>query len=112
MKVNIMENRMAMRIICEAVRDNYKLIDQMDHSQNGVHEIKFTVDGVELNFVNFINSIDELWDEAVKKQAGKMYLEKCDSRIEEIECELAEIAERLKEIRRMKFPEINWPDYI
>lgn len=112
MKVNIMENRMAMRIICEAVRDNFKLIDQMDHTQDGVHEIKFTVDGVELNFVNFINSIEELWDEAITKAAGKMYLEKCDNRIEEIECELQKIAERLKELRVMKFPEIDWPDYL
>jgi hypothetical protein len=112
MKVNIMENRMAMRIICEAVRDNFKLIDQMNHTQDGVHEIKFTVDGVELNFVNFINSIENLWDEAITKAAGKMYLEKCDNRIEEIECELQKIAERLKALRVMKFPEIDWPDYI
>lgn len=112
MKVNIMENSMAMRIICEAVHGELKLIDQMDHTQQGVHEIKFTVDGVELNFVNFIDSIEKLWEEAITKAAGKMYLEKCDSRMEEIECELAEIAERLKEIRRMKFPEIKWSDYI
>ena len=112
MKVNIMENRMAMRIICESVRDNHKLIDQMDHSQNGVHEIKFTVDGVELNFENFINSIEELWEEAIAKAAGKMYLEKCDNSIKEIEIELAKIAERLKKLRSMKFPEIDWPDYI
>lgn len=112
MKVNIMENRMAMRIICEAVRDNFKLIDQMDHTQEGVHEIQFTVDGVELNFVNFINSIEEIWEEAIAKAAGKMYLEKCDSRMEEIECELEKIAGRLKALRSTKFPEIDWPDYI
>lgn len=112
MKVNIMENSMAMHIICEAVHGELQLIEQMDHTQDGVHEIKFTVDGVELNFVNFINSIEELWDEAITKAAGQMYLEKCDSRMEEIECELQKIAERLKELRVMKFPEIDWPDYI
>ena len=110
MKVNIMENSMAMRIICESVKGELNLIDQMDHTQQGVHEIKFTVDGVELNFVNFIDSIEKLWDEAVMRCAGKMLLEKSDSRIEEIETELYEIAERLKELRSMKFPEITWRD--
>lgn len=110
MKVNLSNDSLANWIVCTAIKDNLDLINQMDFSQNGMHEIKFTVDGVELNFINVINRIDAIYDKAVEKAAGKMYLEKFDDRSDEITKELGQIADRLKEIRITKFPEIDWED--
>lgn len=110
MMIDLTKDSLAMWVVCHAIKDQYDLIHQMDFSQNGVHEIKFTVDGIELNFINVINRIDEIHDDMVKKAAGKMYLEKYDRRSDEITEELYNIACRLKKIRRTKFPEINWDD--
>ncbi len=110
MEVNLSRNSLAMWVVCEAIRDNTHLIDKFDYSKNGIHEIKMTVDGVEVNFLNVINRIDEIHDNMVEKAAGRMYLEKYDRRSDEITDELTKIAERLKEIRRTKFPEIDWGD--
>ena len=110
MKINLSNGSLATWIVCTAIKDDFNLMDQMDFSQNGVHEIKFTVDGVELNFINVINRIDEIYGTAVEKAAGRMYLEKFDKRSDEITEELGKIADRLKEIRITKFPEIDWED--
>lgn len=110
MKVNIMQDRLAMKIVCMAIGEDTHIIDQFDNTKDGEHEICLTVDGVELNFLNVINDIDRIFDKAVERRAGEMYLEKYDRRSDEISSELGKIAERLKEIRSTKFPEINWED--
>lgn len=110
MKINIIQNNLAMWFICEAIRDNIELINDFDNTQNGEHDIRFIVDGVELNFLNVIDSIGNSFESAVKKKAYKMYLEEFDRRSDEISSELEKIADRLKEIRRKKFPDIDWQD--
>ena len=108
MKVNIFKNRLAMWFVTSAIKDNWKIIDDFNIENQEDLEINFTVNGVELNFLNVINRIEELFDKTVEKRAGEMYLEKYDRRSDEITEELENISERLKEIRRTKFPEINW----
>lgn len=110
MDVKLESRSLAMWVVCEAIKDEHHLMDKLDYSRDGVHDIKFTVDGVELNFMNVINRIDEIHADMVKKAAGRMYLEEYDRRSDEITDELSKIAKRLKEIRRTKFPEIDWGD--
>ena len=55
--------------------------------------------------------IDEIFDQAVEKRAGEMYLEAYDRRAEEIGEEMSKIAARLREIRETKFPKGKWDDY-
>lgn len=110
MKVDLNKNSLAMWVVCEAIKDDSHLAEKFDYSREGIHEIKMTIDGVDVNFMNVINRIDEIYDDMVKKAAGKMYLEQYDRRSDEITEELTRISERLQEIRRTKFPEIDWAD--
>lgn len=108
MKIDFNRNRLAMHIVCMAVGENDQLLDRFDYTKNGEHEIVFTVDGVELDFSNVIRRIDEMFEEAVKQEAGRMYLEKFDDNSEKITNELRLIGERLKEIRYDVFPDVDW----
>lgn len=108
MKINFQKNTLAMHIVCMAIGENSKLTEQLDYSNNGDHDIIFTVDGVELDFSNVIKDIDEMFEQAVKEQAGKMYLEKFNDASEKISNELQLIRERMEDIRYDVFPEIDW----
>lgn len=108
MKVNFKNNNLAMHIVCMAVGENTRLLDKLDYTRDGEHEIIFTVDGIELNFTNVIADINRMFAEAVKEEAGKMYLEKFDNNSEKIANELRLIGERLKEIRWDVFPDVDW----
>lgn len=110
MDVDLSKDSLAMWVVGEAIKDEYRLMDQFDFSRGTVHDIKFTVDGVELNFINVINRIDEIHEDMVTKAAGKMYTEGYDQRADEIKDELDKISRRLKEIRRLRFPEVDWGD--
>jgi hypothetical protein len=108
MKIDFTKNSLAMHIVCMAVGENSRLLDKFDYTRNGEHEVVFTVDGVELDFTNVIKYIDEMFEQAVKEEAGKMYLEKFDNNSEKIANELMLIGERLKEIRCETFPDVDW----
>lgn len=108
MKINFQKNTLAMHIVCMAIGENSKLTEQFDYSNNGDHDIIFTVDGVELDFSNVIKEIDDMFEQAVKEQAGKMYLEKFNDVSEKINNELQLIRERMEDIRYDVFPEIDW----
>lgn len=108
MKINFYKNTLAMHIVCMAIGENSSLTEQLDYSNNGDHDIVFTVDGVELDFSNVIKDIDDMFEQAVKEQAGKMYLEKFNDTSEKINSELQLIRERLEDIRYDVFPDVNW----
>lgn len=108
MKVNFKNNSLAMHIVCMAVGENIRLLDKMDYTKDGEHDVVFTVDGVELDFTNVIKDIDDMFEQAVKEKAGEMYLEKFDNNSEKIANELRLIGERLKEIRYDVFPDVDW----
>lgn len=108
MKINFQKNTLAMHIVCMAIGENTKLTEQFNYSNNGDHDIVFTVDGVELDFSNVIKSIDDMFEQVVKEQAGKMYLEKFNDTSEKINDELQLIREKLEDIRCCTFPDINW----
>lgn len=109
MKVNLIEDKLAMWIVCKAIGKECHKTDDFDNTHKGWHDVVLTVDGVELNILNVARGIQQNYNDAVKKAAGKMYTERFDSRADEITDELEKIAERLRYIRNNKFPEIDWP---
>ena len=110
MDIKFNDRSLVMWAICEFIKDDPHLLAQFDYSWGMIHDAKLTIDGVELNFLDFINHIDKIYDDMVQEAAGRMYLEEYDRRSDEIIGELSKIARRLKEIRRVKFPEIDWGD--
>ena len=111
MKIDFSKNNLAMHIVCMAVDEDSSLVNQFDYTKNGEHDIVFAVDGVELDFSNVIKRIDDLFEQAVKEQAGKMYLEKFNDTSEKINNELQLIREKLEDIRSDAFPDVDW-DYV
>lgn len=107
MIVNLLENKLAMWFVCEAIGSQHELIDQFDKNENCEHDIRFSVDGVELNFEKVINAIKANYDRAVYAKAREIYLSRLEERTIDIECELNEILDRLRIIRETKFPELN-----
>ena len=106
MKINLFEDSLAMWIVTTAIKNNFEIIDKFDNSQDGYHDIVLSVDGVELNFMNVINRINEIYDSAVEKAAGRMCLEKFDRRYDEITEELDMIAENLKKLGEIDFQKL------
>lgn len=78
MIVDLDRNKLAMRIVCNAIGSQHELADKMDSVKEGtlLKEIKFIVGGVELNFENVIKAIDRNYDQAVTKAAKELIEEK------------------------------------
>lgn len=110
MKIDFSKDGMGLWVVCEALGANTPKINNMKMEEDGCFDVHLTCGGVELDFSRVCKRIDEIFDDAVAKRAGEMYLEQFDRRAEEICEEMAEIAARLKEVRRMKFPEIKWDE--
>lgn len=110
MKIDLSHDSVAMWVVCHALGTDTSLVNQMKAEEPGVYDICLTCGGVELDFSKVCKQLDECFKQVVEKRAGEMYLEQYGRRADEITEELQKIGERLKEIRSMKFPEINWHD--
>ena len=110
MIIDFSKDGIGLWVVCEALGANTPKINNMKMEEDGCFDVHLTCGGVELDFSRVCKRIDEIFDDAVAKRAGEMYLEQFDRRAEEICEEMDEIADRLKEVRRMKFPEIKWDE--
>ena len=93
MKLKIKEDKISLWIICEAIKDNHHLIDQMEWNEDKTIEVHFTVGGVELDFNNVANRIEELFDKAVADKAKELLNEK----YADLFIEIDDIRERIRE---------------
>ena len=93
MRINIKEDNIGLWVICEAIKDNHHLIDQMEWNEDKTIDVHFTVGGVELDFNNVANRIKEIFDTAVADKAKELLAEKYDGLFDEID----DIKERLRE---------------
>ena len=110
MKIDFRKDRTGLWVVGTALGADTTRINEMRADEDGCFDVWLTCGGIELDFSRVCQRIDEIFDEAVETRAGEMYLEQFDHRAEEICGEMAKIAARLKEIRRMKFPEIKWDE--
>lgn len=97
MLVDLSKNELAMWIVCEAIGAQRELIDKMENikGEGIIKDIKFTVGGVDLNFLNVIEAINNNFDEAVNKEAQKLIKNKFDNLIETIDDIKDEVVEKL-----------------
>lgn len=111
MKIDFRKDNIGLWVVCTALGADTPKTNEMQMDEDGSFDVHLICGGVELDFSKVSQRINELFSEAVEKRAGEMYLETYDRRADEISEELAGIAARLREVRRMKFPEIKWGDY-
>lgn len=105
MKVNLYKNNNVKVAIFNAIGNNVDLTKQFleardpnlkDDSGAPLDEVIFTVNGIELDFNNFINSFAEQWNSLVEARALEILKEKYQ-RIEEATIEIIEELENKRD---------------
>lgn len=90
------KNEMVMWAVCEAIGETHELINKMETCQgdNGktLHNIIFSVGGVELDFAKLIDAIISNVDNLVEKKANEIINSQFVSLIDEID----DLQERVK----------------
>lgn len=88
MKVNLYRNNNAKVAILNAIGNNVDLTKQFidarnpelrDENGEPLDEIVFTINGVELDFNEFVNSFAEQWNSVVEKRALEIVQEKYEA---------------------------------
>lgn len=105
MKINLKEKDFARKVISRVIANNDEIYNKLKKG-TWERDIVLTIDGIELDFLEFLNFVDE----AVLYESGNSYTDIFDTRANEIREELDEIYEKLKYIRKSKFPELSWWD--
>lgn len=67
-KIDIINNKMALFMLCEAIGDDRDGID-FQADENGLYDVKIMLNGKELNVERFIENLQISYQNAVKKQA-------------------------------------------
>lgn len=70
-KIDVINNKMAMFIVCEAIGKDRDKID-FHADENGLYDLKIIFNGTELNTEKFIENLSISYQNAVKKQAADM----------------------------------------
>lgn len=111
MKINILNDDISRWALATALGEDEsrrkEFMNATKKYEDGL-DVVLTVDGVEFDFSRIMHRIDEMFDQAVERAAGKKYIEIFDRVSDEISEELKEIRERLIDIRREKLPGIRF----
>ena len=92
-------------------KDPEKKLDKLDYSDGAfTHDVVLKIDGIEFDIMDFVHDYERRYNDAVKAEAGKMYLATFNVRSDEIIELLEDISDRLRKIRREKFPDIRFDD--
>ena len=108
MKVNLYKNRRVFVAVCNAIGKELNLIDKIIEARNpelkdgadSLDEIVFTVNGVELNFNNFINSFAAEWNKQVEKCAIELVNQKYNGLLDSIHSIQEELDYQKEKIER------------
>lgn len=93
--------------LCEAIgKDIDNIAGKLDYSHGEEHDIILTIDGVELNFQNFIDRLIEVYNASVDTAAERLLIERCDKIMDM----LSSVKEELKEQCTTLFPNSNYKD--
>lgn len=71
-KINVIDNKMAMFMLCEAIADETKDWKDLQPDGNGMYEVNIQLNGREVNVERFIENLYRSYQEAVKKQAADL----------------------------------------
>lgn len=71
-KINVINNSMAMFILCEAIAGETEEWKDLQSDENGMYEVNIQLNGREINVERFIENLHRSYQEAVKKQAANL----------------------------------------
>lgn len=70
-KIDVINNKMAMFMVCEAIGQDRDVID-IQADENGLYDVKILFNDQEINLERFIENLQRNYQEAVKKQAADL----------------------------------------
>lgn len=91
-KINIINNNMAMFMLCEAISGETDEWKDLHSDENGLYDVNIQLNGREINVERFIENLHKSYQEAVKKQAADLL----NSEYEKILGSIYEIQETLE----------------
>ncbi len=91
-KIDVINNKMAMFMLCEAIGEDRDIID-FQADENGLYDVKILFNGQELNVERFVENLQKNYQDAVKKQATDLL----SSQYGEILDKIYEIQEALEQ---------------
>jgi hypothetical protein len=92
MKVNLYKNRNVFVAVCNAIGKEHDLVNKIIEARDpdlkdgadAIDEIVFTVNGIELDFNNFINGFATEWNKQVEKCAIELINQKYNGLLDSI----------------------------
>lgn len=92
MKVNLYKNRNVFVSVCNAIGKEHDLVNKIIEARDpdlkdgadAIDEIVFTVNGIELDFNNFINNFAAEWNKQVEKCAIELINQKYNGLLDSI----------------------------
>lgn len=70
-KIDFINNKMAMFMVCEAIGEDRDIID-FQADENGLYDVKILFNDQELNVERFIENLQRNYQDAVRKQAADL----------------------------------------
>lgn len=71
-KINVLNNSMAMFLLCETIAEETDEWKDVQSDENGMYEVNIQLNGREINVERFIENMHASYQEAVKKQASDL----------------------------------------
>lgn len=82
-KIDVINNKMAMFMLCKAIGEDRDVID-FQADENGLYDVKILFNDQELNVERFIENLQRNYQDAVKKQAADLLSEEYGEMLEKI----------------------------
>lgn len=83
-KINVINNNMAMFMLCEAIGGETEKWEDLHPDENGMYDLNILLNGREINVERFIENLHKSYHEAVKKQAADLLSSEYDKMLLEI----------------------------
>ncbi len=71
-KVDVINNKMAMFILCEAIGKDREKFKDLKADSNGLYDVTITLNGIEVDINRFLENLDISYKDAVKRQASEL----------------------------------------
>ena len=71
-KIDVVNNNMAMFMLCEAIGGEREEWKDLQADENGLYEVNIQLNGREINVERFIKNLHRSYQESVKKQAANL----------------------------------------
>lgn len=71
-KINVVNNNMAMFMLCEAIAGETEEWKDLRADENGMYDVNIQLNGKEINVERFIENLHRSYQEEVKRQAADL----------------------------------------